>query len=64
MFVLTSLLGVAFLVAVTWASYRLGKTRTDNAKAAALIGFLLCFIPPFAVIYLAVLLLKPEVDVV
>jgi len=57
-------LGIAFITAVTWASYTLGKTKTENARVAGIIGFMLCFIPPFALIYLVVLLVKPEVDVV
>jgi len=55
---------IAFITAVTWASYTLGKTKTENARAAGIIGFMLCVIPPFALIYLVVLLVKPEVDVV
>jgi len=53
-----------FLGTMTLISYKLGQLKTDNAKAAAITGFLLSFIPPFAVIYIAVLLLKEDVDIV
>jgi hypothetical protein len=57
-------LALAFIAVVTWASYTLGKTKTENARVAGIIGFMLCLFPPFALIYLVVLLVKPEIDVV
>jgi hypothetical protein len=53
-----------FATAVTLISYRLGLTKTDSARAAALIGLLLSFLPPLALIYLAFLSLKEDVAIV
>jgi len=64
MFVLIALLAAAFICAITWSSYVLGKTKTNNAQAAATVGFVLSFLPPLAVIYLLVLLVMPEIDIV
>lgn len=58
------ILGIAFIVAVTTISYKLGLSKTENAKLAAGIGFLLSFLPPLALIYLAVLVFKEEVGTV
>ena len=49
-----------FVITVTIISYRLGQTKSDNARMAALIGFLLSFLPPLAMIYLVVLSLKED----
>ncbi len=51
---------VLFAATVTLISYRLGLTKSDNARVAALIGFLLSFLPPLALIYLVVLSLKED----
>jgi hypothetical protein len=65
MFVLLLLLlFVAFAGAVTWCSYKLGKTKTENPKMAAIIGFCTSFFPPLALIYLVVLLLKDDAAIV
>lgn len=58
------LLAICFIIVVTGASYRLGKEKTHNAKMAAAVGFILSFFPPFAVIYLAVLVFREDVDIV
>jgi hypothetical protein len=55
---------IAFIISVTWLSYKLGTTKSDNAKLCAIIGFLLSFLPPFALIYLMVLLLKEDSGIV
>lgn len=58
------ILFVLFSAFVTRTAYTLGKTKTENARLAAIFGFLLSFIPVFALIYLLVLFLKNDVDIV
>ncbi|MBU3004707.1 hypothetical protein [Paraglaciecola arctica] len=58
---ITSLL---FIATVTWLSYYLGRTKTDNPMAAGVVGFLVSFVPPVALIYLVILSLKEEVGTV
>lgn len=53
-----------YITCVTVLSYKLGMNKTENAKRAGIIGFLLSFIPPLALIYIAVLLLKQDSDIV
>ncbi len=53
-----------FISSMTYMSYKLGLSRTDDAKQAAIIGFLLSLIPPFVVVYLTVLLLKEDAGTV
>jgi len=55
---------VLFISVVTWLSYFLGQTKTENAKVSGIIGFLLSFIPPLGLIYLVILSLKDEVSTV
>jgi hypothetical protein len=54
---------VAFVISVTWVSYKLGTTKSNNAKLCAIFGFVLAFLPPLAVIYLVVLLLKNDTSI-
>lgn len=61
---LLPLLFIAFVISVTWVSYQLGTTKTDNPKLCALLGFLLAFLPPIALIYLVVLLFKDDSSIV
>lgn len=61
------LLVCAFLVfagIIARVSYHLGQTKTENPKTAAWIGFALSFLPPIALIYLVVLFLKQDIDIV
>jgi hypothetical protein len=44
-------------------SYYLGKRKTATPKIAALIGVLLCIVPPLNIVYLIVLMLKNDVVV-
>jgi len=47
---------LVFISTITWLSYQLGKPTGHNEVICASIGFLLSFIPPFAlgyIIYLA-----------
>jgi len=55
---------ILFLVFVTWSAYRLGQSKTENARTAAMIGFVLAFFPPFALVYLLILLLKDDSAIV
>lgn len=43
-------------------SYYLGKRKTNTPKMATLIGILLSFIPPLGLIYLAILVLKNDIN--
>ena len=62
--VLLLLIGLGYLSLITYLAYRLGKTKSENPKITAMIGFGLAFIPPLALIYPAVLVFKDEVDLV
>ena len=53
-----------FIAVVAWLSFYLGRTKTENPKVAAMIGGMLAFIPPLALVYLAMLTLKADVDTV
>lgn len=53
-----------YLTVVTMLSYKLGVNKTEDPKRAAIIGFLLAFLPPLAFIYLVFLLLKDDSDIV
>jgi len=53
-----------FISTVTWLSYYLGRTKTENPIASGVIGFFLSFIPPIGLIYLVILSLKDEVSTV
>ncbi|WP_376707933.1 hypothetical protein [Kangiella sp. TOML190] len=44
--------------------YQLGKKKTENPVIAGLLGFFLSFIPFFGIIYLIILVVKHDVDVV
>lgn len=55
---------IAFLLFVMGMSYKLGQTKTDNPRFAALIGFFLALFPPFGLIYLAVLAIKEDTGTV
>lgn len=51
-----------FMVVVGILSYYLGRRKTHTPVLAGLLGIVLCFIPPFALIYLVVLALKKDVS--
>ena len=55
---------VAFIATITVLSHRLGQSKTENARRAALVGFLLSWLPPLALTYVAVLFLKEDVATV
>ncbi len=62
--VLLPLIALSWVALITYLAYRLGKTKSENPKVTAIVGFGLAFIPPLAAIYLAVLVFKDEVDIV
>lgn len=43
-------------------SYYLGKRKTSTPKMATSIGILLSFLPPLGLIYLAILVLKNDIN--
>ena len=43
-------------------SYYFGKRKTNTPKMATLIGVLLSFIPPLGLIYLAIFVLKNDIN--
>ncbi|MGB3724715.1 MAG: hypothetical protein WA981_03030 [Glaciecola sp.] len=47
-----------FITTITWLSYKLGEQKGLNANKYACIGFLLAFVPPFAVGFVGYLLFK------
>ena len=51
-----------FILLITLISYFLGKKKTTTPKMTTLIGFLLAFIPPLGLIYIAFLVLKDDVE--
>jgi len=51
-----------FIIIVSVLSFYFGKRKTTNPKLTSLIGALLSFIPPLALIYLAVLVLKRDIN--
>jgi len=51
---------IGFVILVTIISLKLGRTKTDNPRMTAFVGFLLSLFPPLGLIYLAVLGLKED----
>jgi Na+-driven multidrug efflux pump len=49
------------MIIITGLSYYLGKRKTQNVKTTTFVGFLLSFIPPLGLIFVAVLVLKNDV---
>jgi Na+-driven multidrug efflux pump len=47
---------------ITGLSFYLGKRKTQNVKITTFIGFLLSFMPPLGLIFVAVLALKNDVS--
>lgn len=61
---LIPLLVSVFVLLMTLVTYRLGLKKTENAKVTALIGFFLAFLPPLVLIYVVILLLREDTDIV
>ncbi len=59
-----TLLGQAifiFALIMLVLSYILGKRKTETPKTTAFIGFLTALVPPLAIVFLIVLILKNDV---
>jgi hypothetical protein len=54
---------LVFIPIMVVLSYYLGKRKTQTPKLATLIGFILAFIPPLALVYIAALVIKNDVRV-
>lgn len=52
---------VVFAIVMAILGYYLGKNKTRTPKLTALVGFLTAFIPPIAVLFLIVLVVKNDV---
>lgn len=50
-----------FIPVIGFLSYYLGKRKTQTPKLAAFFGVLLALIPPFALLYIVVLIIKNDV---
>jgi hypothetical protein len=50
-----------FIPLIGFLSYYLGKRKTQTPKLATFFGVLLAFIPPFALLYIMVLIVKNDV---
>ena len=50
------------VIVISGLSYYLGKRKTQNVKTTTFIGFLLSFMPPLGLIFVAVLALKNNVS--
>jgi hypothetical protein len=59
-----TLIFIFFVSTVTWLSYYLGCTKTENPVISGVIGFFLSLVPPLGLIYLIILSLKEEVTTV
>ena len=57
---LGQLIFILALIMVT-LGYILGRRKTETPKLTAFVGFLTAFIPPLAIIFLMVLVLKSDV---
>lgn len=62
--ILIVIMCIFFVSTVTWLSYYLGRTKTENPIASGVTGFVLSFVPPLGLIYLVILSLKDEVTTV
>ncbi|MFT4654883.1 MAG: hypothetical protein ACI82S_002543 [Patiriisocius sp.] len=46
---------LVFISTITWLSYKLGETKSMNAKTSCILGFFLSFLPPIALLYIGFL---------
>ncbi|MEH8021114.1 hypothetical protein [Rheinheimera metallidurans] len=53
---------IVFILVVGALSYYLGRRKTQTPILACLLGVVLSIIPPFALVYLVVLVLKKDVS--
>ena len=59
--VLIVVLALLYFTVVVRLSYYLGQRKTETPTICAVVGFGLAFVPPFLLIYLALLVLKPDI---
>jgi hypothetical protein len=52
------------VIIISGLSYYLGKRKTQNVKTITFIGFLLSFMPPLGLIFVAILALKNDVSTI
>lgn len=52
---------IFFVLVIGWLSYYLARRKTNTPVIAGIVGALLAFIPPLALIYLAVLVFKKDI---
>lgn len=53
---------LVFISTITWLSYKLSESKNLNPFLHGIIGFILAFIPPFALGFIAYLAFKDEVQ--
>ena len=53
---------IVIVIVTSVLSYYLGKRKTSTPKIATFIGVLLAFIPPLGLIYIAILVLKNDIN--
>jgi hypothetical protein len=53
---------VVFVSTITWLSYKLGQTKTVNAKITCALGFILSFLPPLALLYVGFLAFRNDTN--
>jgi len=61
MTLLTEIIFISIVV-VGFLSFYLGKRKTNSPKIVTLIGVLLAIFPPLGLIYLAILVLKNDIN--
>ena len=53
---------LVFVLLIGILSYYLGKRKTQTPKLTAFLGGLLAFVPPFALLYIIVLIIKNDIQ--
>lgn len=53
---------IGFIGLIGFLSYYLGKRKTQTPKLTAFLGVLLAFVPPFALLYIIVLIIKNDIQ--
>ncbi len=53
---------LVFVLLIGILSYYLGKRKTQTPKLTAFLGVLLAFVPPFALLYIIVLIIKNDIQ--
>lgn len=53
---------IGFICLIGFLSYYLGTRKTQTPKLTAFLGVLLAFVPPFALLYIIVLIIKNDIQ--